>query len=210
MDLALAQLALIFLPGLIWAMIDRTYGTGARSEQWQFFLNAFVFGTIAHTVLFFLYMLCDVEHSLAEIGTDDQPTFLVNFFDEIFFSLLAALALSVVWLYSVKYRIFMKLLHCLGATNRFGDEDVWTFTLNSSDPTVRFVHIRDTEKEIIISGWLDTYSEVEDRREVLIRDSVIYTDEGQEISRSPLSYHSFPKDSVWIEFPERMHNEQEN
>jgi hypothetical protein len=95
----------------------------------------------------------------------------------------------------------MRLLHEIGATRRYGDEDVWSYTLNSDKALVEYVHFRDLENGYTFAGWVNTYSESEDHRELLLRDVIVYDEVGTEISRPPHLYISRPKNNIWLEFP---------
>jgi hypothetical protein len=188
MDLALAQLALIFLPGIIWASIDARYGVGLRPNQFALMLKSFLFGVATHTVLFLLYTALGYNYGYAEILNNNQGAGLINFMDEIAISIPLSVAMSIIWLYLITYRIFMKLLHYINATKRYGDEDVWSFTLNSNQPHVEYVHLRDIKNGFIFAGWVNTYSENEPIREILLRDAIVYNDQGEKISEAPHLY----------------------
>ena len=97
----------------------------------------------------------------------------------------------------------MKFLQKIGATRRYGGEDVWSHTLNSGQPHVEYVHFRDLENGYIFAGWVHVYSENENegRRELLLRDVIVYDEEGTEISRLPNLYISRPSNNIWLEFP---------
>ena len=49
----------------------------------------------------------------------------------------------------------MKFLHIVGATRRYGDEDVWSYTLNSNRANVEYVHLRDLENGILQSKTVE-------------------------------------------------------
>lgn len=201
MDFSLAHLALVFLPGIIWANIDAKYGAGLRPTNTQLFVRSFVFGMSAYSVVFVGYLCFDKDFGLSAVE-DARNINLSNFYDEIFISIPAALVLSVAWLYWVKNRCLGKFLNKIRATNRFGDEDVWSFTFNSEMPEVEFVNIRDVELGYIFTGYVDKYSENESFREIVLNDVIVYfSDTAEEMTRVPNLYISRPKENLWIEFP---------
>lgn len=61
MDFELAQLALIFAPGLIWANIDEKYGAGKPPNTVKFFVRSFLFGLTTYAVLYLTYYLLGFE-----------------------------------------------------------------------------------------------------------------------------------------------------
>lgn len=210
MDLALAQLALIFLPGIIWASIDARYGVGLRPNQFTLVLRAFLFGVATHSLLYILYLSFGFSYGYAGVINNRPNVNILDFMDEIAISIPLSIVLSVLWLYAITYRLFMNILHYIGATKRYGDEDVWSFTLNSNQPHVEYVHIRDIKNGFVFSGWVNAFSENESIREILLRDAIVYNGEGEIISEPPHLYIARDKNDIWIEFPYRAHGDDRN
>ncbi|MFV1579156.1 MULTISPECIES: DUF6338 family protein [unclassified Phaeobacter] len=203
MDFALAQLALIFMPGIIWATIDAMYGAGLKPQQTTLLIRAFMFGMATYAVLFLIYLGFGKSFGYQDLVNGPES---VNFFelkDEIAWSVPLSFSLAVCWLWIVKFRLLVKLLHKIGATRRYGDEDVWSYTLNSDQANVEYVHFRDLENGFIFAGWVNAYSESEDFREILLASVIVYDEAGNEISRAPFLYLSRPKNNIWMEFPYR-------
>lgn len=198
MDIALAQLALIFLPGILWARLDATYGAGPKVSTIDFFLNSFLFGVTAYVAVYFVYYCFSWEFTSAVI--QDQLA-LTDFVDEVAMSIPISFVLAVLWLYAVRFRLVMRILNFIGATRRFGTEDVWSFTFNSTQKHVEYVDVRDLLTGRTFSGYVNAYSETEGFRELLLVDAIVYSEDGDELSRSPHLYLSFPKEQVWIDFP---------
>lgn len=203
MDFALAQLALIFTPGIIWANIDTKFGAGLKPSQTTFFIRAFIFGMGTYAFLFLLYSFFDKEFGYANLADDQVTINLMELKDEIAWSIPLSFGLSVIWLWLVRFRILKRFLHAVGATRRYGDEDVWSYTLNSDDKRVEYVHMRDLENGFIFAGWVNTFSESEECRELLLSDVIVYDETGKEISRPPVLYLARPKGNIWLEFPYR-------
>lgn len=203
MDFALAQLALVFMPGIIWANIDSKYGAGLKPQDTILIVRAFLFGMASYTALFLIYYFCGKEFGYAELANNTKNVDFFQLKDEIAWSIPLSFALSVVWLWAVRFRLLKKLLHKIGATRRYGDEDVWSYTLNSDHASVEYVHFRDLENGYTFAGWVNTYSESEDHRELLLQDVIVYDEEGNEISKPPSLYISRPKSNIWMEFPYR-------
>ena len=204
MDFAVAQLALIFMPGIIWANIDAKFGAGLKPQQTTLIIRAFLFGVTTYTALFLIYSICGKTFGYATLGNGTETVDFLQLQDEIAWSIPLAFVLSILWLWSVRYRWLMKFLHKINATTRYGDEDVWSHTLNSDEADVEYVHLRDLENGYIFAGWVNTYSETEDFRELLLQDVIVYNEEAVVISRPPNLYISRPKNNIWMEFPYRQ------
>ncbi len=200
MDIALAQLALVFLPGILWARLDATYGTGPRVDNTTLALNSFLFGVTTYAAVYVLYRWFEADFSLSEVSNSDEYL-LGKIADEILISIPTGLLLAVIWLYAIRFRVVMKFLNFIGATRRFGSEDVWSFTFNSSQKHVEYVDVRDTDRDVIYSGYVNAYSETENFRELLLVNAIVYSSEGEIITEAPHLYISMPRDKLWVEFP---------
>ncbi|MBC6428575.1 MAG: hypothetical protein GDA55_05030 [Cellvibrionales bacterium] len=205
MDIALAQLALVFLPGIIWATIDAKYGAGLKPSQATLLIRAFMFGVTTYAILYGIYWIFGKTFGYSA-ALDSGATSLnfTELADEIAFSVPLSLVLTICWLWIVQNRLLNKFLHKIKVTQRYGDGDVWSYALNSDDANVKYVHLRDLENDFVFAGWVNAYSEeAEDFRELLLTDVVVYGEHGQEVSRVPFLYLSRPKHNIWVEFPYR-------
>lgn len=217
MNSELAQLALIFMPGLIWANIDEKYGAGKPPDHVKFFVRVFLFGMSTYVALYGLYSLAalcleDLEFGHYGWAKDITNPDLSAFIDEIFWSVPLSLFFSVLWLYAVRYKVLRKLLHFLNTTERLGDEDLWSTILNEyqlSDP----IYFRDCAKDLIYLGWVDSFSQNEDNREMVLRDVRVYKDvrledgSTQHLFNTPRLYVSCDKNSILINFPNLSESE---
>jgi hypothetical protein len=93
----------------------------------------------------------------------------------------------------------------IGATKRYGDEDVWDYTFNAhaSIASVEYIHFRDFEKELIYGGWVATFSETEKLRELVLQDVEVYNFDGQALYSVPMLYLARAPENLHIEFPYR-------
>lgn len=110
MSLIVVQIAILFLPGLIWAHIDRKYASYRAYNNTELFLKAFLFGLSAYSVIFLLYSMMGLEFSATVVEPkSDGAIDLVDFYDEILLSLPVALSLSILWTYDATYKLFFKI-----------------------------------------------------------------------------------------------------
>ncbi|MEM7061314.1 MAG: DUF6338 family protein [Pseudomonadota bacterium] len=201
MDVILAQLALFFVPGIVWASVEAGFTPGSRHSGGMFLARAFLFGSVANAILYGGYLLSGF--SFFDLRVIDQTGILdlSSVFDELALSVLLALILSILWLFAGTHRILVRLLHRIGATQRFGDSSVWEFLMNADQAPVEYVHVRDTANDVIICGWVDSFSEDSDLREMLLRDAIVYDLDGQVVSQSPYLYISRERADLWVELP---------
>jgi hypothetical protein len=97
--------------------------------------------------------------------------------------------------------LLTRFLQLIGATKKYGDEDVWDFTFNSRDTAVEYVHVRDFANQCVYAGWVNTFSETDRLRELVLLDVIVYDFDGQELYRVPRLYLARAPDSIHIEFP---------
>lgn len=211
MNIFLIQLAIVFLPGLIWAQLDGRYAMKEKPQQVEFLIKAFMFGLTTYAFVYIGYELSGHNFSSLPISESNPTRFLMDeFIDEILISLPTAFILAVIWIYAATYKWLTLLLQKIRATKKYGDEDVWDFTFNSPRAEVEYVHVRDFNKGITYAGWVAAFSESGKLRELLLRDAIIHDNQEKEIGNStgnepgiPYVYIARDVSDIDIEFPYR-------
>ena len=200
------QLAIIFLPGLIWAQIDARYAVKRKPRPIEFLIRAFLFGISTYLIAYAGYAVFGKSFSTLDVDPSGPTRILLDdFVDEIFISAVIAFLLSIIWIYVATYR----LLIWSRATNKYGDEDVWDYMFNSSQGESEYVHVRDFEKGMTYTGWVSAFSETEKLRELLLRDVIVYTGDSGESTAVPLPYLARDGADIHIEFPYRRPRRRE-
>lgn len=205
MDLFLLQIAIIFIPGLIWARVDARYGMRTRPSQSEFLIATLMYGLITYAVTYIIYSAVGNNFSPLSLKTDDtQSLFIKQLADEVLVSIPVAVTLSIIWLYITNKKVTARILQNIGATKTYGDEDVWDFTFNSKDASVEYIHFKDLENDFVYAGWVNTFSESGQQRELLLRDVKVYTlSTAEELYEVPYLYIARNKEHILIEFPHR-------
>jgi hypothetical protein len=202
LNLLLIQLGIIFLPGIIWERIDARYAAKVKPAAWEILVRAFLFGLAVYAVEFLLYGLLDqhfVAADFANASTKDVVTPAVA--REIFWAVPVSFGLAVGWLYTGRYKLLSRFFQKIGATKKYGDEDIWDYMFNSSIPDVEYVHVRDFENGYLYAGWVNAFSESEKLRELILLDVIVYDLEGIEKYQVPRLYLARPPENAHIEFP---------
>jgi len=164
-----------------------------------------VFGLSAYVVTFCLYWFCSFWFSGISFQTFKFQKD-VEFLDEqnlklIFHASLVSFVCGFVWLYVRNRKLLERLLQRIRATKRDGDEDVWDNTFNSELSEVEYVHLRDFEKKLIYTGWVETFSGTEKLRELRLKGVVVYDFDGEMVFESPRVYLARKMDNIDIAFP---------
>jgi hypothetical protein len=195
------QLAVVFLPGLIWAQLAATYAMKERPRPAEFLVRAFIFGLLTYIVVYLIYELLGLEFSEPPVG-DSQQLITVGFADELLSSSIAAVAFSFIWIYGSTRKWMTRFLNHVGAATTHGKEDVWDLTFSRLRAEVEYVHVRDFERGITYAGWVRAYSETGKQRELLLRDVIVWDKASNKID-VPLLYLARDGSNIHIEFPYR-------
>ena len=122
-------------------------------------------------------------------------------FPEILWASIIAVVGGVIGLYVENYKLFTQLVQRIGATNTYGDEDVWDFVFNSRSRASDYVHFRDFGERVTFAGIVQTFSESDQLRELVLRDVIVYDFEGREMYKVPRLYLARERANIHIEFP---------
>jgi hypothetical protein len=204
------QLAVVFVPGLIWStIVDRLCTTRGTRSDFSTVIRAFGFGVASYFVYFVGYYISFrgwygvwpslLDRMTSAPGVGELRTLRPR---DILFTSLLAILLAVVWAAASNRKLFMRLMQRLGVTRKFGDEGVWEFTFNQGTPSVEYVNIRDFENRVAYAGFVKAFSEGGEFREILLDQvRVSDLDSGTHLFEMPVIYLSRKRDSLHIEFP---------
>lgn len=207
MDIFFFQLVVIFIPGIIWERVDCAYGREHPKEQWDVIRRSFVFGLASYGVLYGAAWI--LGHFFGDLGLKmpqlkKEEAFLdVSTFREILLASMVAVFCSILWLYVTNYKLITRFLQWIGATKRYGDEDIWEFMFNSRRAEVEYVHLRDFDKKLAYAGWVEAFSESEKQRELVLRDVNVFDFDGNLIMETARVYLARKAENIDIEFPYR-------
>lgn len=202
LNLFIAQIAVIFLPGIIWARLDARYSAKEKQSDLDFFIATFVFGIATYAFTFVGYLLCKQPFSLIDFKEAQDKTVLnQSVAVEILVATAIGFTLGVAWVFASTRKWLTRFLQHIGATKRYGDEDVWDYTFNSTDISAQFVNVRDFDKKIVYAGLVSAFSETGKLRELSLYDVQIYDFEGAFMYAIPRLYIARKPEDIHIEFP---------
>jgi hypothetical protein len=201
LDFFFFQLAIIFLPGIIWERIVTKYALKRQPTSFEIGLRTFTFGLTCYLITFGVFTVLGIDILIPELKKDVPFIVDARYLTEFLAAIVVSLFCSIVWLYVTNYRLAGRFLRFAGATKKYGDEDVWDFSFNAPDAWSEYVYVRDYKNAKVFSGWVRAFSENENIRELLLRDVEVFDLEGRRLYASPLIYLGRPPDSVDIEFP---------
>ena len=209
MNTLVVTLALIFLPGIIWARLDARYARQVKPTQSEFVVDVFVFGLVAYLATYLTYLLPGVSRiaafDLVTIALDDDEvaqTLGKSVVDDILAASVMALVLAPAWLAVQRYKLVVRFLQLIKVTKRYGDEDVWDYLLSSDDPRAFYVNVRDEQTGQTFSGYVDQFSEAPGLRELVLSQVEGYdTTTGERTIQVARMYLARDPKGMTLEFP---------
>ncbi len=202
LNLFVAQIAVLFLPGIIWARIDMRYAAKEKRSDLDFFIATFIFGLVAYSLTFVGYAAAGRTFRVVDFkAVGDTSVLTSQVCWEILIATAVGFVLAILWVYASTWKILTKFLQFIRATKRYGDEDVWDFTFNSAGTHTRFVNVRDFDKKIVYTGRVNAFSESEKLRELTLYDVEVYDFDANFMYAVPHLYMARRPDDIHIEFP---------
>jgi len=196
------RVVILVLPGLIGSLFYRKLRGGRQQKDWR---------DLAEISLFALssYAVCGAILEVIYWRQDRPLIALQALLDasvpirwlEILAASVVSILLSVVASYAHHFKLISRFGQKIGATKRYGDEDVWEYFNNSPDAS-EWVFVRDHKLGLVYYGWIQTYSESGQERELLLSDVEVFDNENNESLYSvPLMYVSRGPHDFTIEVP---------
>jgi len=199
-NLLILQLAVIFLPGIIWARLDAGFAAKVKPSDIEFFLRAFLFGLATYAAEFLLFTALGLPFTMADLGNASTKEIVSK---DVALEIAAALVIGPV---------LSVISGCMGrATNGCRDSckklaprrDSATRTCGIS-PSIQPIFTQNTcdfEHQLVYAGLMDIFSETGKLREVVLRDVIVYNFDGEEMYRTPRLYLARAPENIHIEFP---------
>lgn len=190
---------------MVWARLDSRYAAKEKQSDLDFFVRTFVYGVVTYAVTFLIYLLLKKPFSLIDFRAAQDTTVLTR---AVGFEILSAtgvgFVLGIFWVYASTHKLLTRFLQLIGATKRYGDEDVWDYTFNSPAATVEYVHVRDFSQKLVYAGWVRAFSESGKVRELTLRDAQVFDFNGVMQYEVPLMYLARKPEDIHVEFPQPL------
>lgn len=192
------RVVVLVLPGLVGSLFYRKLRGGRQQKDWR---------DLAEITLFALSSYALYGAAL-ELFAAEGPVALQALFDEsvpvrwteVVVASVISVGLAILASYAQRYKLINWFGRKIGATNRYGDEDVWEYLHNSDVSS--WLYVRDHKQNLVYYGWLELFSESGDDRELLLSDVEVYSNETDEWLYSvPLLYVSRDAYDFTIEIP---------
>lgn len=206
MDQLLITVIVLIFPGIICAIIFDKITSHSKWTSFKFSLYSLVLGIFCYTLLQTVYFFIDAIKILACGGSwtwltiwnaalrpDDALSG-----KEVVLATLCAPLVAFFSSFLVNHKVFNKIAKRLKISTKFGDENLFSYYLNS--PSVRWTYVRDEEQGITYFGEIASFSEGENHHELVLLDVSVYnTETSKLLYEVPSTYINKPFGSLVIE-----------
>jgi hypothetical protein len=212
-DTLLIRILLLLMPGLAGYRTFRTIQSTGKSRKqkkdWQDFLSMIFLSVIAYGLLYLVYLLINVVGSrvggrnpalsVTSIDALLNEKVLLNYFEIVYASVLAML-LGVLAGVAYNKKVVFRVARAFRITNHYGDDDVWSYVMNSDD--VEWLFVRDHEVGLVYYGSPVVFSESDEKREILLDDVDVYSNaDGKKLYHIDSLYISRKDNELTLEIP---------
>ena len=186
--------AFLVLPGLLASQLLRKFRGKTDKKAWEDFTEI-IFTSLISYVLLAIFMAFSIEDwslsfewpALSSIdGFLDESKPIK--YGEIVWATLIAVVLACMYSYFCGKRTFFRILNFFKITNRYGNEDVWSYFHSAKENPWLF--IRDHKRNLIYYGYVKAFSETNHCRELLINDVSVHDSKGTKLYDTPQMYLS--------------------
>src|SRR5688572_14144137 len=181
MDVSELTIKLIFvlIPGALASLLFEKLTIHKPWNSFKFISHSILFGVLAYLItgLFFefLNLIFRINWNslsiMKNISSKDIP------FIEIGNASVTGVILGLVSSALDHYKIINRLAARLRISNKYGDINLYSHFLNS--PNVSPVYFRDLKSNLTYHGLVESFSENEEIREILLRNVRVYYNEGK-------------------------------
>ena len=177
------SIVVILLPGIIATIISDKLTSHSKWDAFKFGLYALVLGVFSYGILQFLVYVYNVFKSLTISGFVWQHLNIWNsalnggkdiHAWEVCSAFLLSVPVAFIASWMINYKVFNKIAQLIGISNKYGDENLFSYYLNSKE--VNWVYVRDSEKDLIYQGRIIKFSENEKVHEIVLSEVSVYAD----------------------------------
>src|SRR3981081_249856 len=104
MDFFFFQLAIIFLPGLIWERIVAKYALARPPTSFETGLRTFTFGLTCYFITFAIFSLLSLDVVIPEVKRDEPFIVDMKYVTEFSSAISVSFVGSVLWFYAINFR----------------------------------------------------------------------------------------------------------
>lgn len=202
------KLILLLIPGSLACIIYERLTIHKQWTSFKFITNAILFGAISYLIAGVLYNICGTDESFKSFW-DNLPTKDIPY-NVILKSSLISIFVGLASTGIDHYKLINRFGKLIKLTNKYGDENLYSYFLNAEE--VDEVYVRDIENKLTYHGFVNSFSETDEIKELVLLDVVVYDyDTSTKLYALDKIYLSKSKENLIIELPyKNIENGTEN
>jgi len=214
-------ITIILFPGLIACVIcDKITVHSPRWDAYKYSMYSFLFGILCYCALQLIYyntyMVYQYIYDVTDVRFSSLDVWLIInnekakvVLSEVVNATLLAPLVALMSSFVVNYKVFNKIASKINVTQKYGDENLFSFFLNSKE--VDWVYVRDKDIGLTYFGRVVSHSECESIQEIVLSEVSVHEYLTSELLYStPVIYLSRPLGSFMIELPSPTTMEDSN
>jgi hypothetical protein len=181
-EIAVAVSVILF-PGLISTVVaDKITVHSKTWDSFKYGMYSFVFGVscyvIVQIVVWFMTCIPQGLNVLAlRLGTLNVWSLVTDSraridLREVFAATAASVPVAFIGAFLINYKIFHKLAQKLRISQKYGDENLYSYYLNAKE--IDWVYVRDFERKLTYQGRVVSFSENDKIQELVLSDVIVF------------------------------------
>lgn len=168
------KIIILLIPGLIsYFIYKRITNRQTKRSDLMFISISILLGTLSYLAL---QIFCFKFNCL---GYENLRTFELLAtsttipYQEVFGASLFGIIIAYLFTFIDSYNIVNKIAIKIKASNKVNDENLFSIFLGDKD--ISWIYIRDIKNSLTYRGWIYSFSENEEDREVVLKEVTVYT-----------------------------------
>lgn len=192
------KLIILLTPGAVASIIFEKLTIHKKWNSFQFIANSILFGGISYLVAQLAFNICRHDSSFDNFWLN-LPSKEIPFV-AVIKAVITSIFIGFICAGLDNYKFVNRIGKFLKLTTKYGDENLYSYFLNADN--VNEIYFRDIPNNITYHGMINSYSETNEFKEIVLRDVKVY-----DYTTSTLMYEldkvylSRPKDDIIIEVP---------
>lgn len=192
------KLILLLIPGSIACILYERLTIHKSWNSFKFITNAILFGGISYLIAQMIFNICGDDQSF-KLFWDNLPSKEIPY-NVIIKASVVSIFVGLIATGIDQYKIINTIGKRLRLTNKYGDENLYSYFLNAKD--VDEVYVRDIENRLTYHGLVNSFSENDVTNEIVLIDVIVYDYEtSTELYRLDKIYLSRSRNNLIIELP---------
>ncbi len=192
------KLIILLTPGAIASIIFEKLTIHEKWTSFQFIANSILFGGTSYLTAQLAFNICSDDKSFDNFWLN-LPSKEIPF-NAIIKAIITSVFIGFLCASLDNYKVVNRIGKYLKLTTKYGDENLYSYFLNADN--VNEIYFRDIPNNITYHGMINSYSEANDFKEIVLRDVKVYDYETSTLMYElDKVYLSRPKDDIIIEVP---------